>query len=407
MFSYPMPGTLRLLRISVLLPVFSMLLLGLTTIWQETRFPDPQVILLVVVALLPTVFAWLPWIQHRLETRFLPVALGIYLVCQTLLTSLLQNLGLVRFDIVPVGPIYVVEPGVLLMLPLLLIAWEYGWQGALLASATAGTIHLAAGLVMHWFFPGLNHLAPVTPFLRPDLLYFLPLVVAYLGSLLRRQLHHQHMVQSQLRDYAARAEMVATGRERHRLAEQLQQTVARSLAVLNDQIATVGAVYGIAPDQAAQQLAGLQQQVNAEVQRTQQVIDELQAHPLEDVELVEAIHWRAETFAQRHNVRVDFQTEGEPAALSAEQEIELYHMIDQALNHLAHHRSVRQVDLRLTCVGPMVALTIHDDGAGCHCADGVEHIKTYAQLIGGHACIDNDGEHGNTFALWLPVKREE
>jgi two-component system nitrate/nitrite sensor histidine kinase NarX len=183
--------------------------------------------------------------------------------------------------------------------------------------------------------------------------------------------------------------------------------VARSLAGLNDQISTLGAAFGTIPDPAAQQLAGLQEQVNSEVIRTQQVIEELQAHPLDDIELVEAIHWRAETFALRHNVQVDFQTEGQSAALTAEQEIELYHMVDQALNHLAHHRDVHQVDLRLTCMGPMVALTIHDDGAGCHCADGVEHIETYAQLIGGHACIDSDGEHGNTFALWLPIKRTE
>lgn len=402
-----MPGTVRLLRISVLLPVLSMLLLGLTTIWQEARLPDPQVILLIAIALLPAVVSWLPWIQGRLGSRFLAVALGVYLLCQTLLTSLLQNLGLVRFDIVPVGPVYVVEPGVLLMLPLLLIAWEYGWQGALLASATAGTIHLATGLVMRWSFPDLAHLAPVTPLLRPDLLYFLPLVVAYLGSLLRRQLHQHRAIQAQLREYAARAEMVATGRERHRLAAQLQQTVAHSLKAIGDQLAVVGPAFGTAPDLAAQQLAGLQQQVHSEFQRTQQVIEELQAHPLEDIELVEAIHWRAETFALCHNVQVDFQTEGEPATLSAEQEIELYHMVDQALNHLAHHQGMHQVDLRLTCTGPMVALTIHDDGAGCHCEDGVEHMETYAQLIGGHACIDSDGEHGNTFALWLPIRRKE
>ena len=134
-----MPGTRLLLRISVLLPIASVFVLGLTAAWQQARIPDTQIIVLTIVALLPALIVYLPWFERWLGTMFLIAALSVYLVCQTLLSSLLHNFSLVRFDMVQLGPVTFLEPGVLLIIPPLLIAWQYGWIGALLASATVGT----------------------------------------------------------------------------------------------------------------------------------------------------------------------------------------------------------------------------------------------------------------------------
>jgi signal transduction histidine kinase len=413
MIDHPMPGTIRLLRISVLLPVISMVVLGLTQLWQNAALPDPQVAIVVGIALLPVLVAWLPWVTERLGASYLPVSLTIYLLCQTLLTSLLQNLGMVRFDVVQIGPVYIVEPGVLLMLPLLLIAWQYGWRGALLASATAGTLHLAVGVLLHWLIPDLMQVAPATPFLRPDLLYFLPLVVAYLGHLMRRQQHHEQVVQTQLREYAARMEVTAIGRERHRLAEQLQGTVVPSLGTLGAQLDLLAASLGSTPENAGAQLAGLQQQVQSEYQKTRQVVDDLQAHPVEGVDLIQAIQQRAETLARRRDIAVEFTTDGAPVGLSLEQEMVLYHVTDRALSHIESHLHVQRIDLRLSYMDHLVALTVHDDGSGCRCQSArngaplLADIEASAQLIGGHLCIDNDDQLGTTIALWLPCRQGE
>lgn len=413
MADHPMPGTIRLLRISVLLPVISMVILGLTQLWQNAALPDAQVALVVGIALLPVLVAWLPWVTHRLGAAYLPVGLTVYLLCQTLLTSLLQNLGMVRFDVVQIGSVYVVEPGVLLMLPLLLIAWQYGWRGALLASATAGTLHLALGVALHWLIPDLMQVVPATPFLRPDLLYFLPLLVAYLGHLMRRQQRQQQVAQTQLREYAARMEVTAIGRERHRLAEQLQATVVPSLGALSEQLDLLAASLRTAPERAEAQLAGLQQQVQTEYRKTCQVVDDLQAHPVEDVDLIEAIHQRAETLARRCDIAVEFATDGEPVGLTPEQEMVLYHVADQALSHIESHQHVQHIEMRLSYMDHLVALTVHDDGNGCRCKSAhngarlLDDIEASAQLIGGHLCVDNDDQHGTTIALWLPCRQEE
>ena len=74
-----MPGTRLLLRISVLLPIASVFVLGLTAAWQQARIPDTQIIVLTIVALLPALIVYLPLFERWLGTVFLIVALSVYL----------------------------------------------------------------------------------------------------------------------------------------------------------------------------------------------------------------------------------------------------------------------------------------------------------------------------------------
>lgn len=413
MYLHPMPGTVRMLRLSVLLPVLSMVVFGLTSVWREARLPTAQVAVVASIALLPLVVAWLPWLEERLGLLHLPVALAVYLLCQTLLTSLLQNLGWVRFDVVQVGKMYVVEPGVLLMLPLLLIAWQYGWRGALLASAVTGTLHLAVGMVLHWLAPNAVPLDSATPMLRPDLLYFLPLVVAYLGGLMRRQLVEHRRSQEELRDYAARIGLLATEQERRRLAERLQHTLGRSLAALNDQFSAIAAALQGAPEQAGQIFAALQERLNDEVRKAQEVISDLQEEPMRPGHLVEALQTRTQRFAARSGVPVTFAADGTPEGLTPEQELVLYHVADQTLRHAeSHAQSVGPLELRLNCTEHMVALTVHTN-CRCFCRSAasstldLEDLEASAHLVGGHLHIEGDERCGATVAVWMPCRDAE
>lgn len=406
----PMPGTVRLLRLSTLLPILSIFLLGMTVPWHEAAPPDGLVALLVAVALLPAIVAWLPPLQRWLDPVWLPVAMSVYLGCQALLTSLLHSLGLVRFDIVQAGPLTFVEPGVLLVIPALLIAWQYGWLGALLAAATTGAIHLGTGVLSHWLLPELGgtvSLAPETPVLRPDMLFFLPLLVAYLGGLYRKQQVRQRQAQAQLREFAAAIEVLAVGRERKRLVSRLQETVTRTFALLNEQLDILGVSTGAQPGIDGDSLATTRIQINQEYEKTQLALADLQAEPLEDLGLVEAIRARADSLAQRHGVAVQFLANGSPGCLTAEQELVIYHIAAGALDAAEDHGELAAIDLMLICVPNSITLTVHHQGIcqtsfeSNHGRD-LQHMAACAQLIGGHLCVDRQQESGTTVALWLP-----
>lgn len=405
-----MPGTRLLLRISVLFPIGSIFVLGLTNHWQDAGMLDGQVLWLVLIALAPVAVVYLPPIEQMLREFYLPVALSVYLVCQSALSSILHNWSLVRFDIVQLGPLYVLEPGVLLIIPPLLIAWQYGWIGALLASAAAGTIHLLTGIALHRLMPDAAQLTPMTPILRPDMLYFLPLIVAYLGILLRRQQRSQAESQSQWREYAATAEVLAVERERQRLAQSLQTSLMRPLSTLNEQLDALAGALGALPDNAAERLRKARQHSNRALFTADEMIEDLQAAPLHDMGLVEAIRTRADMMAERHGLEVDFQAADLPKAMTQQQEIVLYHVAEQALSHVAGHADVQRIHLRLAAVDRFVALTVHDDGQ-CQCQahnqghSDLEGLETCTKLIGGHFCFDTQQQGGNTLAVWLPCGR--
>ncbi len=406
-----MPGTRLLLRISVLLPIASVFVLGLTAAWQQARIPDSRIVVLTLVALLPALIVYLPFFERWLGTTFLIVALSVYLVCQTLLSSLLHNFGLVRFDMVQLGPVTFLEPGVLLIIPPLLIAWQYGWIGALLASATVGTLHMLTGVLLHRLTIHTIPLSPVTLILRPDLLYFLPLIVAYLGILLRRQLRQQEQSTVHWREFAATAEVLAVERERKRMGKQLQETLGRSLAALNEQLDTITTSLGALPEAAADKLHKAQHQVRSDLRATEQAIVDLQASPLSEHGLVGAIRLRADTLAKLTGITVEVQTAELPMGMTPGQELVLYHVADQALKHVVHHPHVQHVDLQLTKIERFVAMTIHDDGdclcqAAGHRPQEIEDMEARAQLIGGHFCFDSHNQGGNTFAVWLPCGRD-
>lgn len=407
-----MPGTRLLLRICVLLPIASIFVLGLTSHWRDAAMLDGQVLWLTLVALAPVMVVYLPGIEHRLGDHYLSIALSVYLVCQSVLSSLLHNWGLVRFDIVQFGPVYVLEPGVLLIIPPLLIAWQYGWVGALLASAAAGTIHLLTGLALHRLLPDMTQLTPMTPILRPDMLYFLPLLVAYLGILLRRQQRSQADAQSQWREYAATAEVLAVERERQRLAQSLHDGLLRPLSTLNEYVeGLTGALGALAvPDGVAERLRKARQEGRKALFTADELIEDLRAAPLQDMGLVDAIRTRADMVSERHGIDVDFQAADLPKAMTEQQEIVLYHVAEQALSHVAGHLDVQTIHLRLTAVDQFVALTVHDDGqCQCHAHNhghsDLEGLEACTKLIGGHFCFDAQQEGGNTLAVWLPCGR--
>lgn len=399
-----------LLRVSVLLPIASLFMLGLTTIWQDASMTDPALVVLVLVAVTPALVVYLPGVERRLGDWFTPVTLAVYLLCQTVLTATLQNMGMARFDMMNVGAIHVVEPGVLLMIPLLLIAWQFGWRGALLASATAGTLHMLIGMAMHQWMAGDPQLTPVIPILRPDLLYFLPLLVAYLGGLLRRQQRQEAAAHMRWREYAATAEVLAVERERKRLAHQLRTGVVATLSGLASQLDSLASALANRQPAETDAVQHAQQVLQEDIQAVNQWVDELQAAPLESVGLTEALQSRASALAHRTGVAVDVQCGQLPGDLSPLQELSIYHVADQALNHMVNHRGVSRVDLRLSTVDQVVALTVHDDGI-CRCQEAahneMDDLEAYASLVGGQFCFHQQEDQGNTVALWLPCGSPE
>jgi len=70
------------------------------------------------------------------------------------------------------------------------------------------------------------------------------------------------------------------------------------------------------------------------------------------------------TFSQRTQVPLDFDDQAPDLTLSAAQESQVFHIVQEALTNVAKHASARHAWLRITQAGGLVEVAVEDDGRG-------------------------------------------
>ena len=131
--------------------------------------------------------------------------------------------------------ISLIEPFLMILVPLVLMAWAYGRKGALWASALASVLHIAEGMwAMQSDFWTLRYI--LREIVRVVLLCVVPLIVSILAARERRHIADLQAAHERLQRHAAAVEQLAVSRERNHLARELHDTLAHSLAALAVQL---------------------------------------------------------------------------------------------------------------------------------------------------------------------------
>ncbi len=396
----PLSAVQRLLRVSVLLPFVS---LGLWAWTQPQRLMGQgavPVLLLIALAAAPALLVYMSRTAGKRDDW----AVLLFLLCQSAFNSLLYFLGDPLLHPMQAGPFRLVEPGMLLLLAAVFVSWQYGWIGGLAAASSAIVIHLVTATLTLRFWPDLGTID--LPLLRPDLMYGLCLMMAYVGQAWRRQQHRQVQQHSQWRVMAATAEVLAVERERQRVAETLQHDLLHTLNALQTQLDGLSDSAQASASDAPDQVRALQQHYRRALWTTDALVARLQAAPLREMALPDALHVLMDMTAERLGLAVDMQVQALPADLPEQNALVLYHVADQALAHIAGHRHLSRINLHLLGVERGITLTLHDDGAcpdrRCSGDSDLEGAEACLALLGGRLCAHTD-ERGNTLAVWLPA----
>lgn len=397
-----MPGIRRLLRVAVLLPLVSLALWAVIQPDQLTGQGIGPALVLAGLAAAPALLVYKP---RRSGSRDdLPAALVVFLLCQSAFHSVSYFLCDQSLYPMQAGPFRLVEPGILPALAALLISWQYGWLGGLAAASSAIAVHLITAMLVIRYWPG--PASADLPLLRPDLMYSLCLMAAYLGQALRKQQHRQAEAHSQWRTLAATAEVLAVERERHRVAEALQHDLLQTLNTLQTQLDGLSSGEQINAADAPDQMRNLNQRYRHVLWATDAMIARLQATPLREMTLPDALHVLVDMTAERLGLAAEVQVHAALADLPEQNALVLYHVADQVLAHIAGHENLSRINLHLVGVDKGVTLTLHDDGICPYQHSGgvegdLEGVEACLALLGGRLCT-HTGEEGNTLAVWLP-----
>ena len=138
---------------------------------------------------------------------------------------------------------------------------------------------------------------------------------------------------------------------------------------------------------------------------------ELRPADLEEEGLIRAIELRLNAVERRANLQLDVRLD-ELAGLSPSQEVELYHIVVEALNNVVKHAAATRVALQLTQADGHLRLRIVDDGQGFDPAQtrggmGLRNIRERVARLDGQLTIFSEPGAGTRLEAVIPCCMEE
>lgn len=406
----PQATAARLLRIMLTLALLPALI-GTLTLWATFGAVPALAVLLIMW---PIGVAWLfvvaPGLDRRLGARYLPIALTLTIAAQTLQSALVsfansplemrvRAFGAPRF--MPPLDMRLVEPLFLLLVAVVIAAWAYGRRGAWLAAGLSGLLMIIGGILEDLLTgvprPGAVLLfGAVSPWpivaviaLRLPLLVVAGYIVGTLAEQERQQTAALSVANAKLLEQAATAEQLATARERNRLARDLHDTLAHSLAGLVVQLQAIDTLLEAEPEAARSELAKARQLAQTGLQEARHAIQDLRANPIDDLGLARALEREALDFGERAGVQVELNI-GEPkTTLTGAMAAQLLRIAHEALNNIERHADAKHVSVALSQANGCLTLRVADDGRGFNNADvnddrfGLTGMRERAEMIGG------------------------
>jgi signal transduction histidine kinase len=202
-------------------------------------------------------------------------------------------------------------------------------------------------------------------------------------------------------------EAVAVLQERQRLARDLHDSVTQSLYSLSlfSRAGREAAEDGD-KDRLSHSLAELERNTLHTLREMRLLLYELRPADLAQEGLTRAIELRLNSVERRANVRVEVALDDIPT-LPVEVEVNLYRIVEEALNNVVKHTTATCVSLELKRVGRDLRLCLTDDGQGFDptlniAGMGLRNIRERAGRLGGQVSIRSQHGSGTRVEVTIP-----
>lgn len=212
--------------------------------------------------------------------------------------------------------------------------------------------------------------------------------------------------------------------ERKRIARELHDETSQSLAALLVAIDAAdvsrsndGEVRHGGPDAKAS-LSGVRRLATSTLEGVHKLIYDLRPSLLDDLGLLPAIGWYAESRLQPLGVKVHVEVEGEERRLEPQVETALFRIIQEAIGNVAKHAQADNVAVSIAFGQSSIEVEIEDDGNGFDItalkdrpADGrgfgLLGMRERVSLLGGTIEIDSDVGGGTRIKITVPCEKED
>ncbi|QTF10497.1 signal transduction histidine-protein kinase/phosphatase UhpB [Brenneria izadpanahii] len=286
-----------------------------------------------------------------------------------------------------------------LALPIIALAWHYGWQGALIATLM-NAIALLASQTWH------DH--PV------DLLLSLlaqSLTGLLLGAGIQRLRELNQSLQNQLARNHLLAERLLETEEsvRREVARELHDDIGQTITAIRTQ---AGILQRLAPenDRVKQSGALIETLSLGVYDSVRRLLGRLRPRQLDDLSLQQAIRsLMREMELESRGVVSRLTWLIDETQLSESQRVTLFRVCQEGLNNIVKHANADMVTLQCYCKDNQILLVIEDDGCGMapnsgQLGMGLTGMRERVSALGGSLNIS--GTRGTRVAVSLPLRNQ-
>jgi PAS domain S-box-containing protein len=202
--------------------------------------------------------------------------------------------------------------------------------------------------------------------------------------------------------------------ERKRIANELHDDTAQSLAIVSLEMDSLSRSGEIKNKNVLERLQHLQEDVRRTMQSIRQYSYELRPGMIEHLGLKAALEQLVDEMSEKNNLDIDFNVSGKERDLPDETKIALFRITQEAINNIVQHAKATEASVSLGYTRQETRLTIKDNGQGFDQSQereaslkagdlGLVAIREWARLIGADLKIESKLNRGTTIKTVITI----
>ena len=231
-----------------------------------------------------------------------------------------------------------------------------------------------------------------------------------LYTVILRDVTERVRAQEELAAFAAEASGIRE-QEKTRIARELHDELAQSLTALKMDTLWLRENAGGDAQATQQKLAGMQAMLDSSVAAVRRIAADLRPLMLDDLGLVPAIEWLAQSFTQRTGVACELDVDEaldlpEPYATAA------FRILQESLANVGKHARASEVRMEVERKGDELLLKVRDNGVGFAMDGprkpqslGLVGLRERAYLLKGKMAVTSAPGQGTTVEARIPLTR--
>jgi len=204
--------------------------------------------------------------------------------------------------------------------------------------------------------------------------------------------------------------------ERQMMANEVHDSLAQTMAYMKMRIVLLReALLGYESGKALKYSADIQQALDEAYASLRELLTQFR-NRMDPLGLEHALKEITGGYFDRTGVRLEFESRIPDLNLTVDQEVQVFHILQEALSNVARHSGAKNAWLVLEVVDGQYAFTVEDDGRGVFVMGatpdlrhhfGISIMSERAQRLGGNIEIANRPQGGARLRLLVPIHAEK